>query len=48
VLSGRTDEEVLDWCFTSSRRLTEEEILIYNSLLANEAGMMMRPRSSLT
>src|ERR671925_1513585 len=28
VLSGRTDAEVLDWCFENGRRLTEEEILI--------------------
>jgi len=42
VLSGKTDAEVLDWCFANGRRLTEEDILIYNSSLASEAGMMMR------
>jgi len=30
VLSGKTDEQVLDWCFTNGRRLTDEQILIYN------------------
>jgi hypothetical protein len=34
VLSGKTDAEVLDWCFTNGRRLTEEEILIYNSFIS--------------
>ena len=34
VLSGKTDEEVLDWCFANGRRLTEEEILIYNSFIS--------------
>jgi uncharacterized protein DUF5069 len=31
VLSGKTDAEVLDWCLANGRRLTEEDILIYNS-----------------
>ena len=34
VLSGKSDEEVLDWCFANGRRLTEEEILIYNSFIS--------------
>jgi hypothetical protein len=34
VLSGKTDAEVLDWCFADGRRLTEEEILIYNSFIS--------------
>ena len=34
VLSGKTDVEVLDWCFANGRRLTEEEILIYNSFIS--------------
>ena len=34
VLSGRTDEQVLDWCYTNGRRLTDEEILIYNSFMS--------------
>jgi hypothetical protein len=34
VLSGKTDAEVLDWCFANGRRLTEEEILIYNSFIS--------------
>jgi len=34
VLSGKTDAEVLDWCFANGGRLTEEEILIYNSFIS--------------
>ena len=34
VLSGSNDEEVLEWCFTHGRRLTDEEILIYNSFMS--------------
>jgi Domain of unknown function (DUF5069) len=34
VLSGGTDAEVLEWCFSNGRRLTEEEILIYNSFIS--------------
>src|ERR1051325_8228986 len=30
VLSGKSDAEVLDWCFAHGRRLTDEEVLIYN------------------
>lgn len=34
VLSGAIDAEVLEWCFTRGRRLTDEEILIYNSFMS--------------
>ncbi len=34
VLSGKSNEEVLDWCFETGRRLTAEEILIYNSFMS--------------
>ena len=34
VLSGKTDVEVLDWCFSRGRPLTDEEILIYNSFMS--------------
>lgn len=34
VLTGATDEEALAWCFETGRRLTEEEILIYNSFMS--------------
>lgn len=34
VLSGKADEEVLDWCLTHGRPLTDEEILIYNSFMS--------------
>lgn len=34
VLSGKSDDEVLEWCQSRGRRLTEEEILIYNSFMS--------------
>lgn len=34
VLAGKADAEVLDWCFASGRRLTGEEVLIYNSFMS--------------
>lgn len=34
VLAGKTDQEVLDWCFANGRGLTDEEILIYNSFMS--------------
>lgn len=34
VLAGKSDEEVLEWSFANGRRLTEEEILIYNSFMS--------------
>lgn len=34
VLAGKSDEEVLEWCFKHGRRLTDEEILIYNSFMS--------------
>ncbi len=34
VLSGLSDEEVLEWCQTTGKRLTDEEILIYNSFMS--------------
>lgn len=34
VLAGRSDEEVLEWCFANGRRLTDEEVLIYNSFMS--------------
>ncbi len=34
VLSGASDHEALDWCFENGRRLTDEEILIYNSFMS--------------
>jgi hypothetical protein len=34
VLSGKSDEEVLEWCFAHGRRLTDEEVLIYNSFMS--------------
>ncbi|SRR5258706_1414835 len=34
VLSGRSDEQVLEWCMEKGRRLTAEQILIYNSFMS--------------
>ncbi|MEQ1841310.1 MAG: DUF5069 domain-containing protein [Verrucomicrobiales bacterium] len=34
VLAGKSDEEVLDWCLARGRRLTDEEVLIYNSFMS--------------
>ena len=34
VLSGKSDEEVLEWCFANGRRLNDEQILIFNSFMS--------------
>jgi len=34
ILSGQSDEQVLDWCFAHGRSLTAEEVLIYNSFMS--------------
>lgn len=34
VLGGKSDEEVLRWCFAKGRALTDEQILIYNSFMS--------------
>lgn len=34
LLAGTDDAQVLEWCFTTGRRLTAEEILIYNSFMS--------------
>jgi hypothetical protein len=34
VLAGKSDTDVLEWCFAQSRRLTDEQILIYNSFMS--------------
>src|SRR5215218_4077419 len=34
VLSGKPNEEVLDWCFASCGHLTDEQVLIYNSFMS--------------
>ena len=33
VLSSRTDEEILEWCFENGRRLNNEEIQIWNQFM---------------
>ena len=34
ILAGKNEEEVLDWCMTHGRRLTDEQVLIYNSFMS--------------
>jgi hypothetical protein len=34
VLSGKSDEETLEWCMSAGRRLSDEEVLIYNSFMS--------------
>jgi hypothetical protein len=34
VIAGMGEEELLEWCFVTGRRLTAEEILIYNSFMS--------------
>jgi hypothetical protein len=34
TLSGKSVEEVLQWCIDNGRRLTDEQILIYNSFMS--------------
>jgi hypothetical protein len=34
ILAGKPDEEVLEWCFSKGRRLTSEQVLIYNSFMS--------------
>jgi hypothetical protein len=34
VLSGKSDQEVLEWCQAKGHRLTDEQILIYNSFMS--------------
>ncbi|MGV3531628.1 MAG: DUF5069 domain-containing protein [Chthoniobacteraceae bacterium] len=34
VVSGKNDEEVLEACYEAGRRLTDEEVLIYNSFMS--------------
>jgi hypothetical protein len=34
VLQGKSNDEVLAWCFANGRKLTDEEILIYNSFMS--------------
>jgi len=34
VLSGKSDQQVLDWCQAKGRRLTDEQVLIYNSFMS--------------
>src|SRR2546423_12326854 len=34
LLAGKKEEEVLDWCLANGRRLTDEQVLIYNSFMS--------------
>lgn len=34
VLAGKSNDEVLEWCYANGRRLNAEQILIYNSFMS--------------
>src|SRR5882757_1521661 len=34
VLAGKDDAQMLDWCLANGRRLTDEQVLIYNSFMS--------------
>jgi hypothetical protein len=34
VLEGGTDEEILEWCYASGRRLNEGDILVWNGFIS--------------
>jgi hypothetical protein len=34
VLAGKSDGDVLEWCQANGRRLTDEQVLIYNSFMS--------------
>jgi len=33
VLEGRSDEEILEWCYQNGRRLNEDDILVWNNFI---------------
>jgi gluconokinase len=34
VVAGGTDEEVLEWCYTTGRRLNEGDIMVWNGFIS--------------
>jgi gluconokinase len=34
VLTGGTDEEILEWCYTTGRRLNEADLMVWNAFLS--------------
>jgi hypothetical protein len=47
VQEGGTDEEVLEWCYTTGRRLNEGDIPLSGMLSSrSSAGMISQPRGS--
>ena len=44
TLKGGSDEEILEWCFASGRRPSEEEISIWNSFLRKRGWTCMMRR----
>lgn len=34
VIAGGTDEEILDWCYTSGRRLNEGDLIVWNGFIS--------------
>ena len=43
VLSGKSDDETLAWCFKNGRSLTDEQVLIYNSFIGERASILETP-----
>jgi hypothetical protein len=33
VLAGGADEEILEWCFTTGRRLSEDDLIVWNGFI---------------
>jgi len=33
VLSGGTDDEILEWCFATGRRLNEDDLIVWNGFI---------------
>ena len=36
TLRGGTDEEVLEWCYSTGRRPTDQELLLWNSFVSKQ------------
>jgi gluconokinase len=34
VLAGGTDEEILEWCYTTGRRLNEGDVMVWNGFIS--------------
>lgn len=34
-MSGGSDEEILEWCYTTGRRLNEADVMVWNGFISN-------------